>query len=102
MTIHRLFSWTIYKGREERGEREEIGGGVKCGEICGERGEEVISLLDDRAESIRSHFCSSSFDLERKSEEGVHSLKRGGRHPYLSKDVKHCRENALEKTFKIS
>ena len=75
---------------------------MKCGEICGERGEEVISLLDDRAESIRSHFRSSSFDLERKSEEGVHSLKRGGRHPYLSKDVKHCRENALEKTFKIS
>ena len=46
MTIHRLFSWAINKGREERGEREEIGGGVKCGEMCGERGEEVISLLD--------------------------------------------------------
>ena len=49
---------------------------MKCGEICGERGEEVISLLDDRAESIRSHFRSSSFDLERESE-GVHSSKRG-------------------------
>ena len=46
MTIHRLFSWAINKGREERGERVEIGGGVKCGEMCVERGEEVISLLD--------------------------------------------------------
>ena len=73
---------------------------MKCGEICGERGEEVIFLLDDRAESIRSHFRSSSFDLERKSEEGVHSLKRGGRHPYLSKDVKHCREMLWKKPSK--